>query len=192
MPSKEGPVGTPQEWLRRAKSNLARAKQPKPDEAVWEDLCFDAQQAAEKALKAVLIFCSIDFPRTHNIRVLLSLLAPSGQFIPCGPRCLGRRCLPAVCDEDHKTIWLCRQIYIERVSKQQSIAYIAHRGRCMGLRCIPRGACPMSTLTIMLTSLTAALGFLALSLGLWVLRTPAASGLRPSYSRKPARQKTTA
>ncbi|MCI0417847.1 MAG: HEPN domain-containing protein [Acidobacteria bacterium] len=78
----EGPVGTSQEWLRRAKSNLARAKQPKPDEAVWEDLCFDAQQAAEKALKAVLIFRSIDFPRTHNIRVLLSLLAPPGQLIP--------------------------------------------------------------------------------------------------------------
>lgn len=50
----------------------------------------------------------------------------------------------------------------------------------------------MSTLTIMLTSLTAALGFFALGLGLWVLRAPTASGLRPSYSRKPTRQKTTA
>lgn len=77
MPPKEGPVGTSREWLRRAKSNLACARQPKPDEAVWEDLCFDAQQAAEKALKAVLIGRSIDFPRTHNIRVLLSIVAGS-------------------------------------------------------------------------------------------------------------------
>jgi hypothetical protein len=42
MPPEAGPLGTPLAWLRRAQSNLARAKQPKPDEAVWEDLCFDA------------------------------------------------------------------------------------------------------------------------------------------------------
>ena len=47
----------------------------------------------------------------------------------------------------------------------------------------------MSTLTIILTSLTATLGFLALSLGLLVLRTPRASGLQVPYPRKPARQK---
>jgi HEPN domain-containing protein len=82
MPPEAGPLGTSLAWLRRAKSNLARAKQPKPDEAVWEDLCFDAQQAAEKALKAILILRGIDFPRTHNIRVLLSLLEPTGQHIP--------------------------------------------------------------------------------------------------------------
>jgi HEPN domain-containing protein len=33
---------------------LALAKQPKPREAFWDDLCFDAQQAAEKSIKAVL------------------------------------------------------------------------------------------------------------------------------------------
>ncbi len=75
-------MGTPQEWLRRAKSNLARAKQPKPDEALWEDLCFDAQPAVEKAFKAILVLRGIDFPKTHNIRVLLTLLDPSGQQIP--------------------------------------------------------------------------------------------------------------
>ncbi len=82
MPPEESSVGTPQEWLRRAKSNLARAKQPKPDEALWEDLCFDAQQAVEKAFKAVLVFRGVDFPKTHNIRVLLSLLDSAGQQIP--------------------------------------------------------------------------------------------------------------
>jgi HEPN domain-containing protein len=45
------PVGIPEDWLRRARSNLARASTAKTDEIMWEDLCFDAQQAAEKALK---------------------------------------------------------------------------------------------------------------------------------------------
>ena len=60
MPPKEASTGSPQDWLRRAKGNLARAKQPKPKEAFWEDFCFDAQQAAEKAVKAVLRFHRID------------------------------------------------------------------------------------------------------------------------------------
>ena len=35
---------------------------------------YHAQQAAEKALKAVLVSLDIEFPRTHNIRTLLDLL----------------------------------------------------------------------------------------------------------------------
>lgn len=62
-------------WIQRAKGNLARAKQPKPDEAFWEDLCFDAQQAAEKAVKAVLVLRGVNFPRTHDIADLLALVA---------------------------------------------------------------------------------------------------------------------
>jgi len=54
QPDSEG-TGSAREWIKRAKSNLARAKQPKTDEIFWEDLCFDAQQAAEKSLKAILI-----------------------------------------------------------------------------------------------------------------------------------------
>jgi HEPN domain-containing protein len=54
MPSNNDIPGTPQEWLTRAKSSLALAKVEKPEETVWEDLCYNAQQAAEKAIKAVL------------------------------------------------------------------------------------------------------------------------------------------
>jgi HEPN domain-containing protein len=46
-----------------------------------EDLCFHAQQAAEKSLKGVLISKSIPFPKTHNIRTLLDLL-PQDVFPP--------------------------------------------------------------------------------------------------------------
>ena len=81
MPPKKNIVGTAPEWLKRAKGNLALAKQPKPKEAFWDDLCFDAQQAAEKSLKAVLVHRGIDFPKTHNIRSLLELLDPTGSQI---------------------------------------------------------------------------------------------------------------
>jgi HEPN domain-containing protein len=47
------PPDDPREWLNRARSNLARAKARIP-EAYLEDLCFDAQQAAEKASRHCL------------------------------------------------------------------------------------------------------------------------------------------
>ncbi len=82
MPPEGREKGTPEEWLRRAKGNLARAKQSKPRGAFWEDLCFDAQQAAEKAIKAVLRFHRIDFPKTHDLRQLFTLLDSKGKAIP--------------------------------------------------------------------------------------------------------------
>ncbi|MBM4441776.1 MAG: HEPN domain-containing protein [Candidatus Rokubacteria bacterium] len=69
-------------WLRRARSNLALAKQPKPPEVVWEDLCFEAQQAAEKAVKAVLVKHQIAFPKTHDLGVLLGLLEQGVPAVP--------------------------------------------------------------------------------------------------------------
>jgi len=45
----------PAEWLHRARSSLALARQ-KTTDVLYEDLCYQAQQAAEKALKAVLVF----------------------------------------------------------------------------------------------------------------------------------------
>ena len=47
MPPDAKSTATAQEWLGRAKGNLARAKQAKPAEAFWEDLCFDTQQAEQ-------------------------------------------------------------------------------------------------------------------------------------------------
>ncbi len=42
-----------------------------------EGLCFHAQQAVEKSLKAVLISLRIPFPKTHSIRMLLDLFPES-------------------------------------------------------------------------------------------------------------------
>jgi HEPN domain-containing protein len=69
-------------WLDRAKGSLARAKQPKPEEGFWEDLCFDAQQAAEKAVKAALVLNALDFPRTHQIGELLEILRRADHHPP--------------------------------------------------------------------------------------------------------------
>jgi HEPN domain-containing protein len=47
-----------------------------------EDLCFDAQQAAEKAIKAVLIARGVAFPPMHDLARLVTLLEESGEAIP--------------------------------------------------------------------------------------------------------------
>jgi HEPN domain-containing protein len=71
------------DWLRRAKSNLERAKAGKISEGVvYEDLCFDCQQAVEKSLKALLVYRDVVFPRTHSISLLLELVADAGINIP--------------------------------------------------------------------------------------------------------------
>jgi HEPN domain-containing protein len=41
---------------------------------MYEQLCFHAQQAAEKSLKAVLLKLDVDFPPTHNLQFLVDLL----------------------------------------------------------------------------------------------------------------------
>src|SRR5437899_1291142 len=81
MPRKRASPIDPAEWLRRARSNLARAKSRIP-EACLEDLCFDAQQAAEKAIKAVFIHRGRAFPFTHDLAKLLTTLRRAGLRIP--------------------------------------------------------------------------------------------------------------
>jgi len=71
----------PRVWLKRAKSNLIRARSE--IEGVYlEDLCFDAQQAAEKAIKAVLIYRGVRFLYSHDLAELLTLAEKTGEPIP--------------------------------------------------------------------------------------------------------------
>jgi HEPN domain-containing protein len=69
--------GSPAEWLRYARSDLALAKRPAGGELMLEGLCFHAQQAAEKSIKAVLIDAGVAFPKVHSIERLIDLLPPS-------------------------------------------------------------------------------------------------------------------
>ena len=69
-------AGNPLEWLKRAKGDLRLAERYEKG-IYYEDLCFHCQQAAEKAIKAVLVFKGISFVKTHDVKFLLSLLPES-------------------------------------------------------------------------------------------------------------------
>jgi len=47
-----------------------------------EDMCFHAQHAVEKAIKALLIQRAVEFPYVHDIGELLTVLEQAGQEIP--------------------------------------------------------------------------------------------------------------
>jgi len=66
--------GSPADWLRYAHSDLELARVGRSPKVLFEGLCFHAQQAVEKALKAVLIANGVAPPKTHNIRTLLDFL----------------------------------------------------------------------------------------------------------------------
>ena len=60
-------------WLFRAKEDIAVLKRLSESEVEFytSTICFHAQQAVEKYLKAFLIFHDVDFPRTHDVDFLL-------------------------------------------------------------------------------------------------------------------------
>jgi HEPN domain-containing protein len=62
-------------WLARAKSSLAISKNRIDENVFYEDLCFQAQQAVEKALKGLLIFYNVDPEKTHNLVSLIKELS---------------------------------------------------------------------------------------------------------------------
>ena len=75
-------LNSPHEWIRRAKSNLIRAKDSdhlEIREIAIEDLFFDAQQCAEKSIKAVLVEKNVDFPYTHDLAKLITILKKSSK-----------------------------------------------------------------------------------------------------------------
>ena len=77
MTRKRLPPDDPREWLNRANSNLTRARAVSAGVCL-EDYCFDAQQAAEKAIKAVFVLRAERFPLIHDLEELLQRLARNG------------------------------------------------------------------------------------------------------------------
>lgn len=73
----------PRVWLLRARGNLTLAeKGGRLKGILFEDLCFNAQQAAEKPLKAVCLAKELDFPKTHSLVHLMDMLEEGGVEIP--------------------------------------------------------------------------------------------------------------
>ncbi len=62
-------------WLRKAANDLRNIALvlPAPDPPL-DTVAFHAQQAAEKALKALLTAHGVSFPRTHDVEALAALL----------------------------------------------------------------------------------------------------------------------
>ncbi len=81
-PSDRPIPGDRNEWLMRARADLALAKAPLPPGALYEDLCFHAQQAAEKAIKAVYRKKGWMFRYTHDLKELLIELRNRGVVVP--------------------------------------------------------------------------------------------------------------
>jgi HEPN domain-containing protein len=72
VPSRKNIIGSAHDWLARAKGDLALARIQLPDDAFFEDLCYHAQQAAEKAIKAIYVQQHLKFNYIHDLSELLN------------------------------------------------------------------------------------------------------------------------
>ncbi len=63
------------EWVFFAKEDFKLASLGYDSGILPEILCFHAQQSVEKGLKALLIQFNLEFPKTHNIKILFGQLA---------------------------------------------------------------------------------------------------------------------
>lgn len=73
-------TSTGQSWLAKADDDLTIAELVlRSDVGVEWAACFHAQQAAEKAVKAVLVHSGIDFPKSHRLDRLAGLLPASSE-----------------------------------------------------------------------------------------------------------------
>jgi len=82
MPHDRPIPGSPGEWLAYAKRDLAMSASPLPKGGAYESLCFHAQQAAEKAIKAVYRARGQGFRYTHDLDDLLHGLERLGLDVP--------------------------------------------------------------------------------------------------------------
>ncbi len=81
MTEKRFPPDDPREWLNRAESSLMQAR-IEAEGIYLEDLCFNAQQAAEKAIKAVLVCHNVSVPYVHDLARLLALVQQADVPVP--------------------------------------------------------------------------------------------------------------
>ena len=60
-------------WIRKAESDLKTAEHTLAlkERCPFDTVCFHAQQCAEKYLKALLVSRTLDFPKTHDLRLLM-------------------------------------------------------------------------------------------------------------------------
>lgn len=77
MPPEASGSDSAREWIRYAQADMDLARVQLPPRGMYESLCFHAQQAIEKSIKAVLVHAGVEVPNTHSIQRLVGLL-PAG------------------------------------------------------------------------------------------------------------------
>ena len=82
MPLEPPTPGSPEDWLRHARSDLALAQQRQVSDVLLATLCFHAQQTVEKSLKAVLVQRGVAFPYRHDLARLITLIQSVGLHWP--------------------------------------------------------------------------------------------------------------
>jgi len=82
LPHDKRGAASPQQWLAHAQSDLRLAKLAAESNILPEQICFHAQQAVEKAFKAVLLHRQIDFPFTHDLEELLAVFEKARSIVP--------------------------------------------------------------------------------------------------------------
>ncbi len=69
-----------EKWFKKAENDLFTIKNLIDlKDAPYDVCCFHAQQAAEKYLKAYLIVRNVDFPKTHNLEMLVNFCIKFNQ-----------------------------------------------------------------------------------------------------------------
>lgn len=71
----------PEAWIQRAQSDLHIASL-EVKEICLEDLCYHAQQCAEKSIKAVLLKKAGSFPYIHDLAELVNCVNKLGITVP--------------------------------------------------------------------------------------------------------------
>jgi len=72
----------PHDWYLKAERDFGLARHASEQGLEYPDLiCYHCQQAAEKFLKALVIHRGIQLRKTHDLEVLLDLLAPAESSI---------------------------------------------------------------------------------------------------------------
>ena len=76
MPEAERILQVVHEWVVKAENDLKNATHTLTlgAECPTDTVCFHAQQCIEKSIKAYLTSRSIDFPKTHDLGLLISLM----------------------------------------------------------------------------------------------------------------------
>jgi HEPN domain-containing protein len=75
--------------LKKASHDLSAARATLAVDEALDMVCFHAQQAVEKSLKAILALHEIDYPRRHDLAELLELINPlTPSLVPFADRIL--------------------------------------------------------------------------------------------------------